>query len=74
MPFKCWPESYTMARHWTNARYIDTFQAIPCIPTIPQHDALNQGWVNAGSPSVMLAHIERGAKHEELIQYWVNVG
>ena len=24
MPFKCWPVSYTMARHRTNARYTDT--------------------------------------------------
>ena len=24
MPFKCWPASYTMARHQTNARHADT--------------------------------------------------
>ena len=24
MPFKCWPASYTMARHLTNLRYTDT--------------------------------------------------
>ena len=26
MPFKCWPASYTMTRHWTNVRYTDTLQ------------------------------------------------
>ena len=32
MPFKCWPASYTMARHRINARYTDTLPAIPTIP------------------------------------------
>ena len=37
------------------------------------HDALNQIWVNVGSPSVTLAHIKRGAKHDTVTQYWANV-
>ena len=39
-----------------------------------QHDALNQSWVNAGLPSVTLAHIQHGAKHDAVTQYWANVG
>ena len=39
-----------------------------------RHDALNQSWVNLGPPSVMLAHIQSGAKHDTLTQYWANVG
>ena len=38
------------------------------------HDALNQSWVNAGRPSVTLAHIQPGAKHDTITQYWANVG
>ena len=38
------------------------------------HDALNQSWVNVGSPSVALAHIQHGAKHKTVTQYWANVG
>ena len=33
-----------------------------------RHDALNQSWVNVGPPSVTLAHIQRGAKHDTLTQ------
>ena len=33
------------------------------------HNALNQSWVNVGPPSVMLAHIQRGAKHDTVTQY-----
>ena len=39
-----------------------------------QHDALNQSWVYVGPPSVMLAHIQRGAKHDMVTQYWANAG
>ena len=39
-----------------------------------QHDALKQIWVNAGPPSMTLAHIQRGAKHNTVTQYWANVG
>ena len=35
---------------------------------------LNQSWVNVGPPSVTLAHIQRGAKHDMVTQYWVNAG
>ena len=35
---------------------------------------LNQCWVNVGPPSVSLAHIQRGAQHDTVTQYWVNVG
>ena len=38
-----------------------------------QQDALNQT-VNVGPPSVTLAHIQRGAKHDTVTQYWANVG
>ena len=39
------------------------------------HDAPNQIWVNdVGLPSVTLAHIQRGAKHDTVTQYWANVG
>ena len=38
------------------------------------HDALNQSCVNVGSPSVTLAHIQRGAKQDTVTQYWANVG
>ena len=38
------------------------------------HDALNQSWVNVGQPSVTLAHIQRGAKHNTVTRYWANVG
>ena len=66
MPFKCWPASYTMARHRTNAHYTDT---LPAIPIIDQYNVLNQSWVNVGQPSVMLAHIQRGAKYTTLSQH-----
>ena len=39
-----------------------------------RHDALNQSWVNVSPPSVTLAHIQRGAKHKTVTQYWANVG
>ena len=35
-----------------------------------RHDALNQSWVNVGPPCVTLAHIQRGAKHDTVTQYW----
>ena len=38
-----------------------------------RHDALNQGWVNVGPPSVTLAHIQHGTKHDTVTQYWANV-
>ena len=40
------------------------------------HDALNQSWVNVGRPSVTLAHIQSGAKHNTVMvtQYWANGG
>ena len=38
------------------------------------HDALNQSWVNVGRPSVTLAHIQRGVKHNTVTQYWANAG
>ena len=31
-------------------------------------------WVNVGPPSVTLVHIQRGAKHDTVTQYWTNVG
>ena len=37
-------------------------------------DALNQSWVDVGPPSVTLAHIQRGAKHDTVTQYWDEVG
>ena len=39
-----------------------------------RHDAFNQSWVNVGPPSVTLANIQRGAKHNTVTQYWANVG
>ena len=39
---------------------------------VPTH-ALNQSWVNVGLPSVMLAHIQRRAKHDTVTQYCANV-
>ena len=39
-----------------------------------RHDALNQSWVNVGLPSVTLAYIKRGAKHDTVTQYWADVG
>ena len=33
------------------------------------HDALNQSWVNVRPPSLTLAHIQRGAKHDMATQY-----
>ena len=39
-----------------------------------RHAALNQSWVDVGPPSVTLAHIQPGAKHDTLAQYWANVG
>ena len=73
MPFKCWPASCTIARHWTNARYTDTW---PAIQTIPARcfAVLHQSWVNVGPPSVTLAHIQHGTKHNTVTQYWANVG
>ena len=52
--------AHSMHRHRTNVRYTDTL-----------HDALNQSRVNVG---LMLAHIQRGAKHDTVSQYWANVG
>ena len=44
-----------------------------------RHEALNRGWFNNGRPSVTLAHIQCGAKHDSVIeggpklaQHWVN--
>ena len=37
-------------------------------------DALNKSWVNVGPPSVTLAHMQRGVKHDMVTQYWANVG
>ena len=34
-----------------------------------RYDALNQSWVNVGLPSVTLAHIQRGVKHDTVTQY-----
>ena len=34
----------------------------------------NKGWVYVGPPSVTLAHIQRGVKHDTVTQYWANVG
>ena len=39
-----------------------------------RHDALNQSWVNVGLPSVTLAHIQRGAKHDTVTRYWAMLG
>ena len=39
-----------------------------------QHDALNQSSVNVGTLSATLAHIQRGAKHNTVTQYWANAG
>ena len=39
-----------------------------------RHDALNQSLVNVGPRSVTLAHIQPGAKHDTVAQYWANVG
>ena len=39
-----------------------------------RQDALNQSWVNAVPRSVALAHIERGANHDTVTQYWANAG
>ena len=39
-----------------------------------RHGALNQSCVNVGRPSVTLAHIQRGAKHDKVTLYWANVG
>ena len=40
-----------------------------------RHYTLNKNWVNVGPPSVMLAHIQRGDKHDTATgQYWANVG
>ena len=37
------------------------------------HDALNQSWVNVSPLSVMLAHIQGGAKHDTVTQlHWAN--
>ena len=33
-----------------------------------------KGWVNDGPPSVTLAYIQRGVKHDTVTQYWANVG
>ena len=37
-----------------------------------RHDALSQSWVNVDPPSETLAHIQRGAKHDTLTQYWAS--
>ena len=39
-----------------------------------RHNALDQSWVNVGSPSETLAHIQLGAKYDTVTQYWANVG
>ena len=65
IPFKCWPESYTMAGHRTNACYNNT---LPAIPTIPAQ-CFEPRWVNVGPPSVTLANIQRDAKQDS-IQRW----
>ena len=38
------------------------------------HDALNQSWVHVVWPSVMLAHIQRGAKNDTVTQYSADCG
>ena len=38
------------------------------------HDALNRSWVNVCPPSVTMAHIQCGAKHDKVTQYRANVG
>ena len=37
-------------------------------------NALKQSWVNVSPPSVTLAHIQRGTKHNTVTQYWANGG
>ena len=39
-----------------------------------QHDSWNQSWVNVGPPSVTLAHIQRGAKHDTVINTGLMLG
>ena len=65
-------------RRWSNAK-TSLFQRVVfaglMLAVLPYYrqDALNQSWVNVG-PSVTLAHIQRGAKHDTVTQYWANVG
>ena len=40
----CWPASYTIARHRTNARYTDTFPAILTIPAQCFESMLGYCW------------------------------
>ena len=40
------------------------FKCWSSIILLYQHDTLNQSWVNVGLPSVTLAHIQHGAKHD----------
>ena len=62
--------------HRPNARYTDTLpdQWWACVAYIYRHDAFHQSWVIVGPPSVTLAHIQRGTKHDMVTQYWANVG
>ena len=39
-----------------------------------RHDTLIQSCVTVGLLFVTLAHIQRGAKHDTVTQYWANVG
>ena len=57
MLFKCWPASYTMARHRTvTPTHCQLYR-------LYQHDALKQSWVNVGLSSLTLARIQCDVKH-----------
>ena len=76
MTFKCCPASYIMTRHRTNVRYTDTLLGQWWARV---HDyTITMLWNKAGlmlaPPSVTLAHIQSGAKHNTVTQYWAIVG
>ena len=80
---QCWsnagPLSATLAQHQTSTGSTprvcwDAFNSNSALVSTScwryRHNALNQSWVNVGPPSVTLAHIQRGAKHDTVTQYW----
>ena len=66
MSVKCWASVAGAGRYpFSPSQYFSWHHRL---------DALNQSWINVGPPSVTLAHIQRGAKHDMVTQYWANVG
>ena len=72
MSVKCWVSIAVVGQYpFSPSQYF--MLAVPAC-WLYRHDALNQSWGDVGPQSVMLAHIQRGAKHDTVTKYWANVG